>query len=582
MWEGSLCYMEVIMIRFPNPGSDIPSFIHIFQTLHTYLSDRSWFGLDDMSATLTSMNLAASSGHVGEQALALSTRQDRSRDPLYNQSKMYAELFRTLGWMVSDDPDAALKFRFTLLGDHAAVADVDPKAIFEESILGINYPNRILAIKGTEASRVFSAILRAAYRSEGHICRDEIILAVLNRDDVDEEAINAIVETIRNLRGSAARRDQAIEDMSARIGIQVNTMQNYTRFPLATLTYCGWFERITTKLFYPDGRPTPMFKLTPYGRQRAEELEQAVDVRLSQFEAQSALKQQALVRLGFYTMLQRANFDISPAIAQIATDKETLRMEVAERPVFFSPYQTIRPEIADNAMGINLEPRTEEAQRIAVMPQSQEVQVISGQTTTIQLHQLASDEALITTGSAIERRIADLIERGLQDKQIAQQLFADFRTATKEVFYPLIADLFTIIGFCCHASRAGINYERWDAIAVDDAYSIPIEIKSPTEELFISVKAVRQALENKIVLLSRRSYMTDWNTVTLAVGYNPPNDRAEVSRLISDIKTTFNVRIGVIDFFSLLTIAAATVRSDGSNHVDVIRQMEGLINVESI
>lgn len=582
MWEGYLCYMEVVMIRFPNPGSNIPSFIYIFQVLHTYLSDRSWFGLDDMSATLTSMNLAASSGHVGEQALALSTRQDRSRDPLYNQSKMYAELFRTLGWMVSDDPDAALKFRFTLLGDHAAVADVDPKAIFEESILGINYPNRILAIKGTEASRVFSAILRAAYRLDSHICRDEIILAVLNRDDVGDGAIDAIVETIRNVRGSAARRDQAIEDMSARIGIQVNTMQNYTRFPLAAMIYCGWFERITTKQFYPDGRPTPMFKLTPYGRQRAEELERAVDIRLSQFEEQSTPKQQALVRLGFYTMLQRANFDISPAIAQIAADQETLRAEVGDRSVLFSPYQTIRPEIADSAMGISQEPRAEDAQITVVIPQAQGGPTIAGQTTTIQLHQIASDEAVITTGSAIERRIADLIERGLTDKHIAQQLFDEYRTATKEVFYPLIADLFTVIGFNCHASRAGINYERWDAIAVDDSYSIPIEIKSPTEELFLSVKAVRQALENKIILLSRRSYATDWNTVTLAVGYNPPNDRAEVSRLIADIKSTFNVRIGVIDFFSLLIIAAATVRSDSSNHVHEIRQMEGLINVESI
>lgn len=70
--------------------------------------------------------------------------------------------------------------------------------------------------------------------------------------------------------------------------------------------------------------------------------------------------------------------------------------------------------------------------------------------------------------------------------------------------------------------------------------------------------------------------------MTLAVGYNPPNDRAEVSRLIADIKSTFNVRIGVIDFFSLLTIAAATMRSNNNNYVNEIRQMEGIINVENI
>lgn len=417
---------------------------------------------------------------------------------------------------------------------------------------------------------------------EGYICRDEIILAVLNQDDVGEGAIDTIVATIQGIRGSAARRNQAISDLSKRIGIQVNTMQNYTRFPLAALTYCDWFEKILTKQFYPDGRPTPMFKLTPYGRQRAEELEQIADFRLSQYEALSTPKQQALIRLGFYSMLQRANFDISPAIAQVAADQETLQTEIADRAVLFSPYQTIRPEIADNAMGISYEYNGEfEEQGLYVTRQAHGA-MTEEQSTTIRLHHNAAADDISNTYSIIEGKIADLIRQGFSDRQIAQQLYDEYSTATKEVFYPLIADLFTIIGFSCHASRAGINYERWDAIAVDEAYSIPIEIKSPTEELFISVKAIRQALENKIILLSRRSYITDWDTVTLAVGYNPPNDRAEVSRLIADIKSTFNVRIGVIDFFSLLTITAATKRSSYNNYVNEIRQMEGIINVESI
>lgn len=572
------------MIRFPNPGSDIPSFIRIFQTLYTYLSEKSWFGLDDMSATLTSMSLAASSGHVGEQALALSTRADRSRDPLYNQSKMYAELFRTLGWMVSDDPENALRFRFTLLGDHAAVADIDPKAIFEESVLGINYPNRILAIKGTEASRVFSAILRIAVRLDGYICRDEIILGILNHDDVDETNIENIVSVLQKIRGSARRLAIAITNMSEDIGIQINTMQNYTRFPLAILTYCGWFDRITTKIYYPDGRPTVMFKLTDYGRQRADELEAAYDVRLSSYESQESETQKALIRMGFFTMLQRANFDISPAIAQIALDKRVLYNEIKDKDVLFSPYQTIRPEVADAALSVTQQRRSDDAEQkmVATVPASF-AKKSEQQMTTILLKPNISDKVTATTtGSEIEGKIAVLIGCGSSDVDIADKLFREYRSATKEVFYPLVADLFTILGFKCHASRAGINYERWDAIAVDNDYSIPIEIKSPTEELFLSVKAVRQALENKIILLSRKSYATDWDTVTLAVGYNPPNERAEVSRLIMDIWNTFSIRIGIIDFRSLLELASASLRSVESHFINEIRNMEGLINVESI
>jgi hypothetical protein len=206
----------------------------------------------------------------------------------------------------------------------------------------------------------------------------------------------------------------------------------------------------------------------------------------------------------------------------------------------------------------------------------------SQHTTTIQLRQLAAKAITATTSSAIEKKIARLIKESTSNEMIAEELFNEYRLATKEIFYPLIADLFTIVGFTCRASRAGINYERWDAIAIDDRYSIPIEIKSPTEELYISIKAVRQALENKVILLSRKSYVTDWDTSTLAVGYYPPNDRAEVSRLIADIRTTFNVKIGIIDFLSLLKIAIAAVRGGSDAHVEEIRKMEGIINVESV
>ncbi len=112
-----------------------------------------------------------------------------------------------------------------------------------------------------------------------------------------------------------------------------------------------------------------------------------------------------------------------------------------------------------------------------------------------------------------------------------------------------------IIDFNCEYSRPGDNGARWDAIIIDETRSIPIEIKSPTEEMHLSVKAIRQALENKIILLSRKTHITDKNTTSLAVGYCLPNDRAEVSSLVENIKETYGYKIGVLDFKSLLTIA---------------------------
>jgi hypothetical protein len=43
---------------------------------------------------------------------------------------------------------------------------------------------------------------------------------------------------------------------------------------------------------------------------------------------------------------------------------------------------------------------------------------------------------------------------------------------------------------------------------VDATDSIPIEIKSPGEEMELSVKALRQAVENKVILLSRNQFPT--------------------------------------------------------------------------
>ena len=39
---------------------------------------------------------------------------------------------------------------------------------------------------------------------------------------------------------------------------------------------------------------------------------------------------------------------------------------------------------------------------------------------------------------------------------------------------------------------------------------IPIEIKSPSEELYVNVKGIRQALENKIILESRYNNLSNF------------------------------------------------------------------------
>ena len=556
------------MIRFPNPGSDIPTFIRIFQVLYTYLEESRVFTLDDMSRTLTKMNLATSSGFVGEEALSRSTRRDRSLDPLYNQSKMYAELFRSLGWIAS--MDKALLFSFTYLGAHVAAAKVDPKLIFEESVFGMSYPNQNIKTKNEDASRTFAAMLLIAKQTGGYTCRDEIILGAQNIDDTKPEAIDNAVRFVMSLRGNSNRLQSEIEKLSARLGISITTMQNYTRFVLSALTYCGWFVKEPKANCY-KGRGV-MLRLTDYGRSRIELLKNSLDVRLTFFESiKDKNKQSALIRLGFYSMLGRASFDIYSVAELIGKDKATITDILNGREILFSPYQLIRRETVDAALGIeSVSIRGALSERLEIDESADK-----GKTTKSKKI-IASAESTFAVSGKICNKIRQLIKTGKTDEEIVGILFAGYKSAKKEVFYNCVADLFSSLGFDCKATRHGVNYERWDAMISDAEKSVPIEIKSPTEEWMISIKAVRQALENKVVLLSRKSYKTDWETVSLAVGYNPPNTRAEVEGLVGDIKKTYGIRIGVVDFFSLVRFATVALRN-GKSSID-INKWEGIIN----
>jgi hypothetical protein len=108
----------------------------------------------------------------------------------------------------------------------------------------------------------------------------------------------------------------------------------------------------------------------------------------------------------------------------------------------------------------------------------------------------------------------------------AAAAFADAHASdTQTAFYPLVTHLFQILGFRSDYSRAGVNYQRWDACVWIDCDALPVEIKSPTEEVYLSTKAVRQALENKVILLARGGLATRRELTSLVVGYRLPNER---------------------------------------------------------
>lgn len=570
------------MIRIANPGSDISSFTRIFQVLFEELQGVQPFSLDDISSALIRRNLATSSGYAGEEALARSTRSDRSRDPLYNQSKMYSELFRLLGWF-HPTATSRLTFAFTWMGAHVATAGPNAKPLVAECLLGIAFPNGVVAAKGEHRLRPFALILRTMGALGGLLCRDEMILGPLSLDDdTESKNVDRMAVRLKGLRGSSPLRlAKAVDALAEERGTQVNTLENYTRFPLAVLEWTGWTEKFRDSSSY--GRAIVFHRLSAAGRSQLAFLQRAADVRASMVEQHNQEVRDAAAKLGAISMLERAGFD-SRSFAQDRIQwtrslaKSGLLPEV-DTPLLFSPFQELSPADAVRVFGSIGTVSQFSQDGIRVTPKDFGERR-STSTTIRMLPGVAIAEPRAAYHLGIGEQLRSTLRPGRDYVSTANALVARFENANKGEFYPIVAELLQVLGYRCEVSRGGVNYQRSDAFITHPTESVPVEIKSPGEERYISVKGVRQALENKVILLSRKSAPTTVATTSLVVGFLPPNDRAEVAGLVSDVYSAFGITIGVVDFRSL-ALMAAFAANGGRHDSEAFLRLKGFIDVAS-
>ena len=391
-------------------------------------------------------------------------------------------------------------------------------------------------------------------------------------DDRDKAAINAMLARLRRCRSERGRIDREIEELSERRGISHVTMGNYTRFPIAAVQWAGWAVKSSRA----------MLKLTPEGDALIGRLASLGDKRLSDYKALPAAAKAPFLRLTAHLMLERAGFDLSPAKAAMDMDRNTLSaLGVPTSPdPWFSPFQQIAraetnaafPHLAAaptvSGTGRSITPqgehgRTSERAKVRFAPTG--VPVPADPETVVLENELRAD---LAAGGSRELAVEIFAERHSGDNQ--------------DVFYPLVATLFRLIGFQCRISRRGVNYDRADAMIVDAADSIPIEIKSPGEETELSVKALRQAVENKVILLSRKQFPTRKETTTLAVGFNAPNERSEVRELIGDVHRAYGFNVGVLDLRALAGLALAAILSGSKLTLDGFTEMKGVANAADI
>jgi hypothetical protein len=568
------------LLRFPNPGSDIDSFIRIYKELFASLHSYESFSLDDMSNILVEKNLATSSGYMGQEALARSNREDRSRDPLYNQSKMYAELYRTLGWFHSKE-ESSLNYEMTYLGQHVFSSKFNISEIFKQCILGISYPNPNLEVKNNHFLRPFKTILRTMMHLDGVLSRDEMILGPLSMiNDRDEIEFQDMINLIKSIRGNKKKLNSKFAALSQELKIQKNTMRNYTRFPIAVLTWTEWTEKVKNKEIYNSSMP--FLKLTDGGVALASDRYFTNDVRNKDLVKCSIEDKVVIAKFSFYKMMDRSGFDLSELENELDELETSFhQISLSNKPqndeFIFSPFQELeskflRKHVSDFIITKTL--RQNEGQDITDVGESSSVEK---SITTLSL--VNKNEEKKDKSTCIIQLLKIHLDKTSGDVENAIELIIrKFDEANQNEFYPLVRDLLRYIGFNCMTSRAGVNYQRWDAFIHDDIESIPIEIKSPGEEECLSVKAIRQALENKVILLSRKSAKTLLETTSLAIGFKYPNNRSDVVSLINDIKITFGITIGIIDFHTLLSLAYKSMIDGKYPKKEIFNRLYGIAN----
>lgn len=535
------------MIRFRNPVSDISILIKNFQKMYKEFSELEFFTLDHIAEFFARERLASSSGYIGEEALIRSYRiQDDSRKSMKMQAKSYAEVYRFLGWIMSNDK--ALNFTFTFVGMHVALFDNAAKSLFAQCLLGVQYPNNILDVKFSDVNKPFVNMINFAGALDNKIHRDEILLGPMNLvDGYCEIEKSEKINFIRNLRATqdADTLEMAISDLANINGMAVNSVRNLTRFVISALEYTGWFEKKKISIY---GKSMNFLVLTAQGKIINNIIQSVPNINGNNLDINS-FECKLISSLGLLSMFKWADFDVDQPLEQCIELIKKFNM-FCNNEVLFSPFQFYsKVELQHLLPQYILQSGT----------RYKSVNIICDKDSVPTYEHIVVTSKKIKSSSYIdisELLLIRLDEAKLNLEEAVKNLMDDVVIMKHYDFYPLVANLMSIVfKRDAYAPPAGNNNMRYDVIIPDKHFSIPVEVKSPTEEVMLSVKAIRQALENKVLLLARKPYPTTFEMSSFALGYKIPNARSDVYKLIDEIYEVFKINIVIMDIESLIRAA---------------------------
>lgn len=530
------------MFRFPNPGSNIKRFIQVFKDVFSN-DENAVYSVDNISYIMAVTNSASAVGSVGIKAFKNSKKKDKSRDSIYNQAKAYAEAYRWLGWLYGD----SLKtFRLTPIGKMILDNDYEVDPIFTTCFVCWNTPNGNIKSKSDYDGYPILNVLYTAKLIGNKISRDEMILGPLNEK---YQKMGSSASYIKDIRDGKLDLDQELKKSP----ISENTQKNYTRLVLAGLKYTG--------LMHPlKGKDKKYLCLTQNGIELVSHVEHGCLLKITDKDDKSKLK------ASFLWFLKNCKFRIDSF-----GDLEE---------VIGSPYQVFPPSDLDNILVDS-----------GLLPKY--LKTRDGDNFDLSMD-LADSESINTRAKNIFTNVkSTILDRDsgcsschpnskaeiLISNNSTKEILKIISNYKKEQFYPFIADLFSIIGFNSVVSPNGQNAQRADVVLYYNKRTIPVEVKSKTEVSKLNIKAIEQAVENKIILESRKYAPSLRDDSTFAVGFDYPDSMRE-NDLINACDKAYRIKVLMISAKDLIEMAKSVLIDNKVWNIETIITGKGKIRIE--
>lgn len=557
--------MAKYVITLRNAASNLDILYQTFSTIAGAVGDRT-VGLEAMAGILARERLMSSNGRTGKQARERSIRKKSSLDSMLMQAKAYAEIFRLLGWMRSESNKKRTTYRITWLGKQVASC-ANYLALMEECFLGLTLPTDSVIRKCICIRKLLWCYLKQLYSSQRPLVKEDFIRLCHFCSYLQESSTPELVPPSPHALTSTQSK-AALASLAKQAGVQVNTLLNSTRLPIAALKRFGWTVEQEASYILSDK-----------GKKLVESFQAGKSINYPQAtgEYKSVLKELAVV--GLVHMLTRAGMQNGRDYEAHLPYDTSLDILVTEgilpdrsSQLYFSPYQTLGPDMLVTIFGPHLESETSEefvasdpGQEIEPQAVPQSVLALRGDHTERDASGPLAEKIRATSGTLEERIV---------------QLLAAHQAAGQDIFYQAVVEAFCILGFDCQPGRQGQNGSRYDAIINGGQISIPIEIKSPREERAISVKAVRQALENRVMLCHRMPHHSRVDVSSFIVGYEYPAKRSEVHELIEAIYETYGIRIALFSFEVLMELAIRAIAEGEYPDFEDLTRLMGVVTSE--